>query len=110
MMEEPIEIAEEVLRRCEELVKEAAADATKIREMFKDTSADYLRMLLTFHALFNTFPALHKFTEAPRFITEWVIAGEPEVLSEVPTRMLERLGPEKYQKFVEHAAKQRRTN
>lgn len=110
-MEEPdIEMAGEVLERCKELVAEAAVSAEKIRAMFNDTPKDYLRMLLTFHALFATFPALHKYTDATRYVTEWVIAGEPEILSEVPARMLERLGPEAYRKYEEHIVKLRRTN
>ena len=113
-MDEPtppdIEMAVEVLERCKELVAEAATNAQTIRDMFKDTPQDYMRMLLTFHALFATYPGLHKYPDATRLITEWVIAGEPEVLSEVPARMLERLGPEVYRKYEAHIEKLRRTN
>jgi hypothetical protein len=100
----------ELQERVTTLVREATATAQTIRDMFKNTPQDYMRMLLTFHALFATYPGLHKFPEATRLITEWIIAGEPEVLSDVPARMLERLGPEKYRKYEEHIAKQRRTN
>jgi hypothetical protein len=96
---------ERVQKRLEELVREGVANAQKIRDMFTDSAPDYMMMLLTIHILIETYPGLMKFTDAKRFLTEWVIAGEPEILSEVPGRMLEKLGPEAYQKYEEGVAK-----
>jgi hypothetical protein len=98
-MIEGLQMLKETEGRLTELLGEATARANKIREMFPGTSSDYLLMLLTVNVLFRTFPALVKHPDAERLLMEWIVAGEPENLAEVPKRMLARLGPERYHRY-----------
>jgi hypothetical protein len=87
---------EEAVNRTMELIKEAGEDADKIRALFPPTPRGFLLATMAIKILLDGYPAFKKYPSAHHRLTEWVIAGEPEELGEVPNRMVERMGEEQY--------------
>jgi hypothetical protein len=85
-----VQLTPEEKERVSAIVKEACPIATEFNARFDRDARGFMVFMTVLWTLSNEYSITHKIDSIPTLIAEWVAAGEPKEMEQVPALLLER--------------------